>query len=199
MHNTLATTAGLQQRMLHLLSPISQLPTAIIIFFSFSFYTRYYPKFGPGKATEATRAVLPSPTSACWVFSCFRNPLNSDMDYRIFNVIILMCIYTQGLGTQTSQHNILTQKNCLSCAPNGVQTSGLRISSPANSATPSCGKIKPFNLVEVIVLHEWSSSSATITGYQQLAVLNRMEPDLPASVHTRALDTPNFLMHIALD
>ena len=24
--------------------------------------------------------------SACWVFSCFCNPPNSDMDYRIFNV-----------------------------------------------------------------------------------------------------------------
>ena len=24
--------------------------------------------------------------SACWVFSCFGNPPNSDVDYRIFNV-----------------------------------------------------------------------------------------------------------------
>ena len=47
-------------------------------------------KFSPpylGKATAAARVALPSPpTSACWVFSFFRNPLNSDMDYRIFNV-----------------------------------------------------------------------------------------------------------------
>ena len=46
-------------------------------------------KFGPpylGKATAAARAVLPSPTSACWVFLCLCNPRNSDMDYRIFNV-----------------------------------------------------------------------------------------------------------------
>ena len=35
-----------------------------------------------GKATAAARAPLPSPTSACWVFSCFRNPPNSVMDYR---------------------------------------------------------------------------------------------------------------------
>ena len=39
-----------------------------------------------GKATEAASAVLPSPTSACWGFSCFSNPPNSDMDYKIFNV-----------------------------------------------------------------------------------------------------------------
>ena len=39
------------------------------------------------KNTAAARAAIPSPTSACWVFTCFRNPLNSDMDYMvIFNV-----------------------------------------------------------------------------------------------------------------
>ena len=46
-------------------------------------------KFWPpylGNTTAAVRAALPSPTSACWVLSCFRNPLNSDMDYRIFNM-----------------------------------------------------------------------------------------------------------------
>ena len=37
-----------------------------------------------GKATAAARAALPSPASACWVFSCFHNPL--DMDYWIFNM-----------------------------------------------------------------------------------------------------------------
>ena len=39
-----------------------------------------------GKAAATARLALPSPTSACWVVSCFRNPLNSDMDYRIFNM-----------------------------------------------------------------------------------------------------------------
>ena len=71
-------------------------------------------KFGPpylGKATAAARVALPSPTSACWVFLCFRNPLSSDMDYRILNMLkcvhSYVCVYTQGLGTQTtSQHNI---------------------------------------------------------------------------------------------
>ena len=46
-------------------------------------------KFGPhylGKATAAARAALPSPICASWVILCFRNPLNSDMDYKIFNV-----------------------------------------------------------------------------------------------------------------
>ena len=35
---------------------------------------------------QPPRAALPSLTRACWVFSCFRNPPNSDMDYRILNV-----------------------------------------------------------------------------------------------------------------
>ena len=30
--------------------------------------------------------ILLSAQSACWVFKCFRNPLNSDMDYGMFNV-----------------------------------------------------------------------------------------------------------------
>ena len=34
----------------------------------------------------AARAALPSPTSACSVFSCFHNPPNTDMDHRIFNM-----------------------------------------------------------------------------------------------------------------
>ena len=35
------------------------------------------------QAIAAPRAALPC---ACWVFSCFCNPLNSDMDHRILNV-----------------------------------------------------------------------------------------------------------------
>ena len=46
---------------------------------------KYGPPY-PGKATAAARAALPSPSSACWVFLCFRDPSKSDMDYRIFNV-----------------------------------------------------------------------------------------------------------------
>ena len=49
------------------------------------------------KATVVARAALPSPTGACWVFSCFRNPPTSDMDYRIFNVrtgSLCVCIHT---------------------------------------------------------------------------------------------------------
>ena len=37
-----------------------------------------------GKPT-ATESRYPT-YGACWVFECFRNPPNSDMDNRIFNV-----------------------------------------------------------------------------------------------------------------
>ena len=61
---------------------------------------------------------------------CFRvrNPPNSDMDYRIFNVRI-----RTGLGTPTaSQHNIFDSEKLtnLSCAADGIRTSVLWISSP---------------------------------------------------------------------
>ena len=40
-----------------------------------------------GFLRESQLRQLRFPTyCACWVFSCFHNPLNSDMDYRIFNV-----------------------------------------------------------------------------------------------------------------
>ena len=76
------------------------------VFYLLNFYIYFlyfiipFGKFEPpylGKATAATRAALPSPTSACWVFSCFRNPPNSDMDYTIFKrayMTILVHAYT---------------------------------------------------------------------------------------------------------
>ena len=68
-----------------------------------------------GKATAAREA------SACWVFSCFRNPPNSDMDYRIFNVRTwsFLCVHIHtGFGhtDESAQHF---------CAPGRVQTSDL--------------------------------------------------------------------------
>ena len=51
-----------------------------------------------------------SKESACWVFSCFRNPPNSGMDYRIFHVcmwsFLCMRMHT-GVGhtdSESAQH-----------------------------------------------------------------------------------------------
>ena len=86
--------------------------------------------------------------SACWVFLCFRNLTNSDMDYRIFNMhtwSFLCAHYTRGVGTSTaSQHNISDSEeltNC-SCAPDGIRTFILRILNPtlyqlSHPVTPS--------------------------------------------------------------
>ena len=45
-------------------------------------------------------------TSACWLFPCFHNPPNPDMDYRFSNhSLSYASVYTRGLGTPTaSQH-----------------------------------------------------------------------------------------------
>ena len=52
--------------------------------------------------------------SACWIFSCFRNPPISDIDYNILNVHTrsFLCVrITRGLGTLTaSQHVIFDLK-----------------------------------------------------------------------------------------
>ena len=66
-------------------------------------------KFGPpylGKATAAARAAVPSHTSAYWVVLCFRNPSNSDIDHRIFNVRTwsFLCVRIHTRGTPTTSH-----------------------------------------------------------------------------------------------
>ena len=71
--------------------------------------------------------------SACWVFSCFRNPLNSDIDYIGYLACVhdhsYVGVYTQGLGILTaSQHNIFDSEKVtsFSCASDGVRTLGQR-------------------------------------------------------------------------
>ena len=71
---------------------------------------------------------------ASWVFSCFRNPPNSDIEYRIFNVrtwaFLCVRIHT-GVG-HISQHNILYSEKLtmFSCAPDGIRTLVLGILRP---------------------------------------------------------------------
>ena len=80
--------------------------------------------------TLYTTTLCQAPTqlklfSTCWVFSCFRNPLNSDMDYRIFIMRkwSIMFIRTQWV----INHNIFDWEKLaiFSCAPDGIQTSVL--------------------------------------------------------------------------
>ena len=72
-----------------------------------------------------------------WVFLCFHNPPNSDIDYRIFNVrtwSFLLRVHGGWACTPTSQDNIFDWKTLtnLYCAPDAgvVRTSGLCIASP---------------------------------------------------------------------
>ena len=100
--------------------------------------------------------------SACSIFSCFPNPPNSDMDYRIFNVrmwsLLCVCIHT-GIGHTDSEsarfwlgkthifdlekHTFLTWKNThFSCAPDRIQgfkpsSFGSRVWRSTDWATPN--------------------------------------------------------------
>ena len=51
----------------------------------------------PWGKPAATELHYPTP-GACWVFQCFHNPSNSDMDYRTFNVRadVIACNCTLG-------------------------------------------------------------------------------------------------------
>ena len=52
--------------------------------------------------------------SACWVFSCFCNPPNSDMDYRTFNVrtwsFLCVCIHMGGGHTDRESGHFWLRK-----------------------------------------------------------------------------------------
>ena len=105
--------------------------------FYFIFYVIHliipFGKFGSpylDKATTSARAALPSPISA---------PPDSEMDYRIFNVrtwsFLCVRVHTRVgyTDSEPAQHFWLgkTLTICY-CAPKGVWTSGLWISSPTS-------------------------------------------------------------------
>ena len=116
-----------------------------------------------GKAIAAARAALPSPTSVCWVFSCFRNPPNSDMDYRIFNrsTCSFLCDAYSHRGwahRQQASTTFLTWKNSdkfFLCSWRDW-TSGLSISSPTlyQLRHPSCRTVGDLHH-EVLILPCW--------------------------------------------
>ena len=71
-------------------------------------------------------ALLSCQQSACWVFSCFRNRPNSDMDYRIFNVrtwsFLCARIHTGGWAHRqwVDQHNIFDSEKLAQFIPRVV-------------------------------------------------------------------------------
>ena len=85
------------------------------------FYILYYPyrEIRAALPTETARAALPSCTRAFWGFSCFRNPSNFDMDYRIFNArtYSFLCVYTYGgwAHRQRVSTTFLSQKKLDTC------------------------------------------------------------------------------------
>ena len=129
----------------------------------------YSPNVKPHQELAA-RAALPSPTSACWVFLCFCNLLNSDMDYRIFNMhtwsFFSMSIHT-GVGHtyESAQHfdSEKTLTNC-SCTPDGIRTSGLwilslmpyQLSHPVTNTLLQCADLHSLTFCSNSFLAAWA-------------------------------------------
>ena len=149
--------------------------TTMIIVIYFTHIIIPFGKFGPtylGKATTAAKAALPSHSSAClFCFSCFRNPPNSGMDYRVFSVrtwsFLCVRIHT-GFGhtdSESAQHFRLG-KTHFSCAPGGVRTDRVfesRVRRTTNWATPSPlmmmaiilkGAVEPVSMPSMVVAPE---------------------------------------------
>ena len=106
------------------------------------------------KAAAAARPALPSPASAWWACSCFRNPPNSNMDYRICKARVWSFVCVR-IHTGVWAHRQRVTQHC--CAPDGVRTRvndvveyGVRRSanwatlSPCHPVTPSpCHPVSP--------------------------------------------------------
>ena len=104
------------------------------------------------------------PTSACWEYSCFRNPPNSDMDYMIFNACmwLFLCVRIHtGVGhtdNESAQHFWLGKTlTFFLCSWRGSNlVFGSRVRGSTNWATPSpyrvdhshVGAINSYQLVQ---------------------------------------------------
>ena len=78
-----------------------------LIFEEFMEYTcgQIFAHKGKPAATESRYPTY----CACWVYQCFRIPLNSDMDYRIFNVRTDVNAYDCTLGCADTRKRVFTE------------------------------------------------------------------------------------------
>ena len=121
--------------------------TGVFVFLSVYTLLSYHGKFGSFSSRKANcnGAALPNPNSllsACWFFSCFHNPPNSDVDYRIVNVptwsFLCMRVHTgtawahrQRVSTTFFDMEKLSQ--FFSCASDA---GGIRTSVKKNTSSP---------------------------------------------------------------
>ena len=146
----------------------------------FLYFIHYYPFLkieatlpGLGKATVAARAALPSPISACWVFLCFCNAPNCDMDYRIYNEgmwsFLCECINTGVWHTnnESAQHFWLWKTFTILCVLlTGFEPRvfGSRVQRSTNWATPS-----PQTLFDTF--HRSTTQTACIFGFRDCSAV----------------------------
>ena len=106
--------------------------------------------------------------------NCFRNPPNSDMDYRIFNMHTwtFLCVRIHmGFGdidNEWAQHFLLGKTlTKFSCALHGVRTSGLWVLSP--TLYQLSHPVTPFSLLSELVTYaqgwKWPSCIRNRAGH----------------------------------
>ena len=177
--------------------------SVLLLFFYFFFihFIIHFRQFGPpylGKTTAAARASLPSPTSACGVFSCFHNPPNSDTDYRIFNMRMWSFLgvraYTGGWAhRQRVSPTFLTQKNShkfflvllVGFEPLGLWISSLMLYQQCNPTTLTCGE-------------SWKGTEAKREGEEHIAWTQDSNPKslYPVKCHHHSPMTPPGHTHV---
>ena len=108
------------------------------LFSQWEFSHGKFGRFPQGKPAATVSRCYPTIT-LCWVFSCFRNPSNSDTNYRIFP----LRAYTQGgwVHRQRVSITFLTRKNSqfFLVFQKGFEpwSFGSRVRRSTNLATPS--------------------------------------------------------------
>ena len=99
-------------------------PTArcLWVFLVCFLYTLLFLSANSGRLTwvglqQPQEQALPSPTRACWVVSCFRNPPNSYVDNMIFNVFFYACVYTPvgHTDSESARHFWLGKNRKVTC------------------------------------------------------------------------------------
>ena len=150
----------------------------LFVCFLFLHFIIPFGKFGPPCLSKAIAAATQSYKCMLGFFSCFRNPPNSDMDYRIFNVHMwsFVCVHAYNTHRGWAHWQVSTtffsrkKITIFFCAPDwaGIRTWGVWISSLmlyqlSHPVTP--WHYFPLTLLSLDITSPWHYFSPTKIGH----------------------------------